>query len=122
MFINHQGPPKRDPDIRRLINTHLSKVANERRRPKIVTRLDRRAAQQKRRAREAAEAEEMEFQHEALTRTAIQHAFYSGLNLRTDLMTPLCFKQEEHVEVKASYECKHSSAMGDYMTNVQICL
>lgn len=56
MFINQHGPPSQNPAIRRAINIHLSNVARQKRPRKYdVEKLDRRQAQQQRRAREAAQ-------------------------------------------------------------------
>lgn len=107
MFINQQGQPKLDHDTRRRINTHLSKVANERRRPKSIVKVDKSNVQQKRRARAAEEKKEAQLlQDEILMRFTMQNHVRSANLLATDLLTPQYPGQEQQLEVKATYECR----------------
>lgn len=110
MFINQHGPTKdRDPNLRRVINLHLSKVASERRRIRDLVikaeKLDRSTAQRRRRAREASELKKKSQQQEGLTQAAFQ-LVRQEKSLSTDLLAPHYAKRENKLCLQLSYECK----------------
>lgn len=107
MFINQHGAPTKDPAVRRAINIHLSNIARQKRPKKYdVEKLDRRRAQQQRRAREAANARGFQnLEDQALIYFKMKTTSLY-LSLHGDFLQPEVAFPEDKIALKACQDCE----------------